>query len=796
MKTQKPKHFRTYKLGRVFRLLSTIVVTLTVQLSYAQSCIVSGTVQSKSSGEALPAAMIKNLKYQGCFANHEGKYQLTLQAGIHTLTASYFGMKDSSIQVEIKGDTVINWLLNSAATEITGVVVKADKQIANVHDRPSSVVALDIAKIKAIPVIFGEVDVLKTITLMPGIQSGGEGSSGLHVRGGAQDHNQILLDGAPIYNAAHLMGFFSVFNGDAVKDIEVYKGGIPAAYGGRLASLINVTSTDGSMTKFKGSGGIGTISSRVAISGPIIKNKASFMLAGRRSYADVFTPLAKPEIIKKSKLYFYDLNFKAFYQVNSKNKIYLSAYNGRDVLGLGQMFGLDWGNSTASLRWNHIFNEKLYCNTTAVVSNFNYGFGFEFDKNTAMKFKQTINDISLTHQGMWLANESNKLTYGTKFILHRFNPGTFHLNDDEMQLEHKTALEPIVFVEHANKINSRINLRFGLRAVAFANIGGTSFYYSRDEDGDPNLGEIQKEQFDKYSISNLYRSVEPRIAMSVMLDSTLSLKLNYNKTSQFIQQASNTSSPFPTDQWFSANNNVKPQYAHQVALGLFKDHKYGFESSVEIYYKSMMNLIDYRDGANLFVNEHLDAELLHGKGKSFGAEFYLSKTVGKLNGFLSSTISRSLKQIDGINSSKEYSTSYDVLHNSSLVLNYKPSDKWSFGAAFVLTGGKPITIPEAKYQFEGRWNNHYGERNSYRLSNYHRLDLSVTYKPQKQSKRINGEWNLSIYNVYNRANTYAMYFPQASESQAERLGVKKGETIAVNVVLFKMIPSLTWNYKF
>lgn len=760
-----------------------------------QTLKVSGVISESVNAEPLMSAAIVG-DHGGVLTDENGFYTVNLRKGQHRIVFSCIGYNDRVMNVNLSSDTVINVTLTSKVYKFEATTLNVAKRKKDVLNKEISVVSMDIKDIKSIPVIFGEVDVLKTITLMPGIQSGGEGSSGLHVRGGGQDQNLILLDGATIYNPAHLMGFFSVFNGGAISGVTVYKGGIPANYGGRLASVIDVEMKEGNAKKIKGEGGVGTISSKLTLEGPIFKKKATFLVSGRRSYIDLFAPLAPAEIVKQSKLYFYDVNFKLKYKVNDKNKIYVSGYSGKDVLRLGSLFGLNWGNMAVTARWNHVFNKKLVANTSLVYTDFDYGFDFQFDQNTEMGFVQNISDYSIRSEVKYYRSKSHNFSFGGQALMHRFNPGTFDLNDEKIQFDKKTAFEPAVYVQHIYKGGKRLKVTSGMRYVVFANMGGTYYRYKKDESGEPLFSEITEEVFKKGEISNLYQSLEPRLSVSYKLNSSLAIKSSYNRTSQFIQQASNTASPFPTDQWFSSNKNVKPQFADQVALGLFAQGKSDLEASVEVYYKKMKNQIDYRDGANLFVNEYLDAELLFGNARSFGSEFHVSRSAGKFKGFLSYTLAHSLKQIKGINNDKTYPTNYDVRHNLSIVMGYELAKRWSVGGTFVFMSGKPITIPVSKYYYDGQWNNHYGERNGYRVPNYHRMDVSLTYKPTKKDKRWENEWNLSVYNAYNRANTYAVYFPQANKDQAEKFGVSEGETIAVKVALFKAIPSISWNFKF
>ncbi len=766
-------------------------------LSYAQTVSISGRVKDADNGEDLIGALIRVDKGGGAITNEYGFYSISLEKGTYTLTVSYLGYTDAVKTLELNENQNLNIELFKTAQEIGSVVVSAKANENNVENKKISVVKMDMAQIKEIPVVFGEVDVLKTITLLPGIQSGGEASSGINVRGGGQDQNLILLDEATVYNASHLLGFFSVFNGDAIKDLEVYKGGIPAKYGGRLASLIDIRMKDGNKKKFSGAGGIGTISSRLTLEAPIVKDKSSFMIAGRRSYADIFLPLAPDELAQESTLYFYDLNLKANYEFSDKDRLYLSAYFGRDVFGLGSLFSLQWGNATTTLRWNHIFNQKLFSNLSLVYSDFNYGFGVEFAENASFGFDQDIRDIYIKPDFTYYFNTKSTLNFGGQLIHHNFNPGTFTSNESVQQIEERQALEAAIYVDHKYEFSKRLNVRYGLRYSAFANLGGSSFDYVKDENFVPIDSLTKTTVFSNGQAHSKYGGFEPRAAISYNLTPLMAVKASFNRTMQYIQQASNTASAFPTDQWFSSNNNVAPQISDQVALGLFKNFDIGFESSVEVYYKWMQNQIDYRDGASLIFNEFLDGELLFGSGYSYGAEFYLNKTKGTTTGFLSYTWSKTMREIEGINEDNPYPTGFDRRHNLSLVVSQHFSKRVVATASFTYNTGNPFTPPAGKYYYRGKWNNYYGSRNSYRIPDYHRMDIGVTIKPKENpDKRFKSSWNISVYNVYNRENPYSIYFGQADEEQAEKFGVEEGESIAVQVALFKLIPSVTWNFNF
>lgn len=790
------------------RKLFQLVLLLCTTTAWAQTYTVSGRVKDAANGETLLGATVVVENGGGAITNEYGFYSISLEKGTYKITYNYLGYESVTRTVELSENKTINIELATQASEIGTAVISAKALEKRVENKKISVVKMETAKIKEIPVIFGEVDVLKTITLLPGIQSAGEGNSGFNVRGGSQDQNLILLDEAAVYNASHLLGFFSVFNGDAVKDLEVYKGGIPSKYGGRLSSIVDIKMRDGNAKRFAAIGGIGTISSRLTLEGPIVKDKSSFMIAGRRSYADAFLPLAPDETIQDSRLYFYDLNLKANYDLSEKDRLYISGYFGRDVLGLSELFSLNWGNSTATIRWNHLVNDKVFVNTSLVFSDFNYGVDIRFAENADFGLDQAINDIYLKSDWTNFISTKSKLNYGTQVTYHRFNPGLFSANNDasseifeDVQIEKRKALEIGWYIDHEYKHSTRLNMRYGLRLSTFSNMGGTEFNYRKDPETQAPIDSLLATTvFAENEIYNTYIGLEPRASISYNLTSNMAIKGSYNRTFQYIQQATNTASAFPTDQWFSANNNIKPQQADQVAIGLFKNFDLGIETSIEGYYKWMKNQIDYRDNAQIAFNEQLDGELLTGEGWAYGAEFYVAKTEGKSSGFISYTWAKTMRQIEFISGGNPYVANFDRRHNLSAVFTQKVSKRILASASFVFASGQPLTTPVAKYYLNGEWVSNYDEakRNNFRLPAYHRADIGVTIKSKERpDKRFKSNWNISVYNLYNRENPYAIYFREIRESDLEKNpGAVVGNTGAIQTTLFKIIPAVTWNFEF
>lgn len=790
------------------RLFTSFFILLFGITSFAQKYTISGRVKDADNGETLIGATVFVKGAGGAITNEYGFYSISLNEGTYQVSYQYLGYKTATKTVTLKKNKTLNVELASAANQLQQAVVSAKAIENRVENKKISVVKMETAKIKEIPVIFGEVDILKTITLLPGIQSAGEGNSGFNVRGGSQDQNLILLDEATVYNASHLLGFFSVFNGDAVKDLEVYKGGIPARYGGRLSSIVDIKMRDGNNKRFAGVGGIGTISSRLTLEGPIVKDKSSFMVAGRRSYADVFLPLAPDEAVQNSKLYFYDLNLKANYELSDKDRLYVSGYFGRDVLGLDELFALNWGNATATLRWNHLVNDKLFVNTSLVYSDFNYGVDISIAENASFGLDQAINDIYIKSDWTNYINQKSKLNFGGQVTYHRFNPGLFAPSNEEsealfqsVQIEKRKALESGWYLDHEYKFNERLNARYGLRLSSFSNIGGTEYSYVKNpETFQPIADSTMSTTYGENEIYNTYAGLEPRASISYNVTTTAALKASYNRTFQYVQQATNTASAFPTDQWFSVNQNIKPQRADQLAIGLFKNFDIGLETSAEVYYKWMDNQIDYRDNASIAFNENLDGELLFGKGWSYGAEFYVGKSEGKSSGFLSYTWAKTLRQIEGISGDNPYVANFDRRHNLSLVFTQKFSPRLLATASFVFSSGQPLTTPVSKYYYNGEWVSNYNnqERNNYRVPAYHRADVGVTLKSkEKPDKRFKSNWNFSVYNLYNRENPYALYFRGITEADLEKFpDATVGNTAGFQTTLFKIIPAITWNFEF
>lgn len=792
------------KIFFLFSLLMAFVTASAHQSAPARAeekFTLSGSIKDQTNGEEIIGAIIQ-VKDQrlGTVTNEYGFYSLTLPKGSYTMVFSSFGFRTQEMTVELTENRTVNLSLTPDNVELQEVEITTDKSNQTIQEKPMSMMTVDMKKVKQLPALFGEVDVLKTIQLLPGIQSAGEGNAGFYVRGGSGDQNLILLDEATVYNASHLFGFFSVFNGDAVKDIDVYKGGIPARYGGRLSSLLDVRMKDGNSKRFSGSGGLGLISSRLTLEGPIQKDKSSFIISGRRTYADLFLKLSNNEDLKDTRLYFYDMNAKANYRISDKDRLFLSGYFGRDVLGLAGLFGFDWGNATGTLRWNHIYNPKIFSNITLIYSNFDYGIKIDVSETQNFKVSSGIDDIGIKADYSYFPSANHTLYFGAQSIYHTFNPGSFEpVRETSIfeasKLPKKYALESSAYLDHKWTVSPAFNIRYGVRATVFNQLGTTTEYkyFWRDQF---NLEVTDTLNFSKNQNVKTYIGFEPRFAASYAINENISVKATYDHTYQFLHQVSNSATTLPTDLWIPSSLNVSPQINDQVALGYFHRVK-KFDYSVELYYRWMQNQIDFRDNADILFNEQLDAQLLYGKGWAYGSEWMVAKNDGKLTGWIAYTLSWSWRQIEGINEGKAYPVKNDRRHNVNVVATYKFTERVSLSSTFVFATGNAITFPGGKYYFDDELVSYYPERNAYRMPNYNRMDLSLTLNGKKKKadgtpRKFESSWNFSVYNVYSRANAFAIIF----EEKEDENGNPTGKTVAKQVTLFKIIPSITWNFKF
>ncbi|MFT5778730.1 MAG: hypothetical protein ACI837_001686, partial [Crocinitomicaceae bacterium] len=727
---------------------------------------------------------VKELDNVGATANAYGFYSLTLETGEYTLIYRSSGYDTQEIKVNLTEDLIRNIELRipGDVQQFEEITVTTVKENDNITSSEIGVTKFNPKDISTIPVIFGEKDIMKTLQLTPGVKTAGEGNSGFFVRGGAADQNLVLLDEAVVYNASHLLGFFSVFNSDAVKDVSLYKSGIPAEYGGRASSVMDVKMKDGNLKKFGVSGGIGLISSRLALEGPIVKDKGSYIISGRRSYLDVFLKLSKDENRKNTKLYFYDLNAKANYKLSEKDRIFISGYFGRDNFGFGDQFGFDWGNATGTLRYNRIINSKLFSNTSLVFSNFDYQFTIGNGED-AFGVKSSIQDWNIKQDFTYYLNKNNTIKFGFNGLHHTFKPGALTGGNEsfnEVVLDSRYALEYGAYIQNEQKIGARFNLMYGLRYSGFDLVGGKSYTYN-------DLGETLSDSVHgRWESISYQQGLEPRISMSYVISEKNSIKLGYNRNFQYMHQLSNSTTSSPTDVWVPSSNNILPQIGDQLALGYYQNIKNNtYRISTEIYYKALQNQIDYRNGADLLLNNEVEGELVYGKGKAYGLELMLEKKKGKLTGWIAYTLSRSLRQFDQINDGNEFSARQDRIHDVSVVVMYKINNSLSLASTFVYYTGDAVTFPSGKYEVGGISIPYFTERNGYRMPDYHRMDFGLTWY-MKDSKRFSHDLNFSIYNLYGRENAFTITFEENSDT---------GETEAIQTSLFKIVPSITYNFK-
>jgi hypothetical protein len=752
-----------------------------------QKHTVSGTVRDAKTGETLIGAtvVLKGKNTAAVLSNGYGFYSVTAPENHYLLIASFSGYTADTTEISLSKNLNKTIELKPQGTKLQAVVITA-KRSDNITTTLPGMQRISIDEIKNVPVLFGEKDILKTIQLLPGIKTGGEGSTGFFVRGGAADQNLILLDEATVYNASHLLGFFSTFNSDAIKDVILYKGDMPAQYGGRLSSLLDIRMKDGNDKNYQVSGGIGLISSRINVEGPIVKDKGSFMISGRRTYADLFLKLSHDSDVNKSILYFYDLNAKANYQFNEKNRLFLSGYFGKDDLGYSHQFGIEWGNATATARLNHVFNSKLFSNTSFIYSNYNYLISIDQTTNK-LSIVSNIQDYTLKEDLQYFAGNKAKINFGFLLTRHTFSPGRFETSQtssfNPLTLQDKHALDGAVYISDEWTPTNKIKLNTGLRLSSF-NVIGPGNFYSFDSTG--NI--TNTKDYSSGQVVKSYLNLQPRLAITYQLDNASSVKGSYSRNVQNLHLLSNSTGSNPTDLWIPSSNNVKPEISEQVSLGYYRNiRENNYEFSSEIYYKKLQNQIDYKNGAVLIANENVESQLAYGKGRTYGLEIYLKKKYGKLTGWLSYTLSRTERKINGVNNFNWYPATQDQTHNIAIVAMYQAGKKWTLGSDFVYNTGNAVTWPSGKYSVNGRTVFLYTERNGYRMPSYNRLDISATLTTKK-TKKFEGSWTFSVYNAYGRENPYFIQF------QDDPANPQK--TQAVQYSLFRWVPSVTYNFKF
>ncbi|WP_413997618.1 TonB-dependent receptor [Flavobacterium sp. W1B] len=766
----------------------------------------SGTITDAKSNETLIGVniIIPELK-TGATTNEYGFYSITLPKENYRIKIQYLGYTSVEKTIDLNQNTKYNVALSGNETILQEVIISNNKKTIDLKTPEMSVNKLSISNIKKMPVVLGEVDILKSILLLPGVTNAGEGASGFNVRGGGADQNLILLDEATIFNSSHVFGFFSVFNPDAIKDLKLYKGGIPARFGGRASSVLDIYQKDGNSKDFHVNGGIGLISSRILAEGPIVKDKGSFLIGGRSSYAHLFLKLSEEQ--KDNSAYFYDLNTKLSYKLNPNNSVYLSGYFGRDVFSLSKSFTNIYGNSTLNLRWNHLFSDKLFSNLSLIYSDYYYGLNLDL---VGFKWDSGIKNYNIRYDFKNYISDKFKLNYGTNAIYYNFNPGTIKpsnpnsgINAD--QLDKKTAFEPAIYINAEQELTDKISLSYGLRYSMFYRLGASTVniyennnpvLFNTDMQIYEKATPITTQYYAKNKVIESFNNLEPRFSFAYQLNESQSVKINYNRMVQYLQLISNTSSPTPLDVWTPSDNFIKPQIADQVALGYFKNFNDGaYSLEVETYYKKIQNRLDYIDGADLIANKAIEQVILNGQMRAYGLEMMFKKNEGRFNGWISYTLSKSEQQTPGrsatetgINNGQWYKSVYDKLHNIAITSSYYLNEKWSFGGNFTLQSGQPITHPVGQYEYLGITIPNYGLRNQNRLPTYHHLDIAATLTPHSNKGRNwKSEWVFSIYNLYSRKNAASINFKQNLET---------GYNEAIKTSIFGIVPAVSYNFKF
>jgi hypothetical protein len=765
----------------------------------AQNFTMSGYVKDATTGETIIGATITTVKGKGISSNQYGFYSLTLEKNTYNILCTHVGYKPKQLSIDLSEDTVMNIFMESGVALSEAVVVTARRRDNNVKTAQMGKISLPIEQIKSVPAFLGEVDLLKVVQLLPGVRNAGEGSAGIYVRGGGPDQNLIILDDAVVYNTGHLFGFFSIFNADAIKNVSLIKGGMPAQYGGRLSSVLDISMKEGNNQKTQVEGGIGLIASRFSIQGPIKKNKASYIISARRTYIDA---LVKPFIGKGSQFngsgyYFYDLNAKANYQFSEKDRVYLSGYFGRDVFDFANNrqslnVKIPWGNATGTLRWNHVFNNKLFANTTAVFNNYNFTFNAA-QNNFDLKLSSGIRDVSLKQDYDFYGFDKHKIKFGFLYTYHRFTPSVISGKQDSVvfnpqNAQVKYAHEGAVYIQDDWELSPKLQVNAGLRYSLFQQIGAYKKYIT-----DANGNRLDSVIYKSGQPVKTYGGLEPRLTLRYAIDEATSIKGSVTRNLQYIHLVSNSGTTLPTDLWVPSTYKVKPQISWLYAAGVFKNLKNNtYETSLEVYYKSMQNQIEYREGYTPNTLNDTEDDFTFGKGWSYGSELFINKVKGRFTGWIGYTLSWTWRKFPALNDGNKYPAKYDRRNDISVVGIYTINKKWKMSGTFVYGTGNATTLPERFYIIGGVLTQEYSRINQYRLPSYHRLDLSATLTPKRNANRkLQTEWVFSIYNVYSRKNPYFIYFDQTGNPYDGSLKVQ-----AKQVSLFPIIPAVTWNFKF
>ncbi|MFT7149799.1 MAG: hypothetical protein ACI82Q_001659 [Nonlabens sp.] len=758
----------------------------------------NGYVRDASSGEELiGVTILVEETGGGVNTNPYGFYSLTLPAGEYNIQFRYIGFKTKIEKVSLTKDLSLNIELEEEVTELNEVVVTAERQDVNVTGIQMSKSVVNIGQLKKLPSLFGEPDIIKSIQMMPGVISAGEGTSAFFVRGGSADQNLILIDEAPVYDPSHLFGLFSVFNADVIKDSELYKGGIPSRFGGRLSSILEVRTKDGNNKEFKGEAGIGLLASSVMLEGPIKKDESSFIISARRSYVDLFLRLAN----EKNLVYFYDVNAKINWRANNKNRFFIALYSGRDNFNFDGNFGFDWGNNTATFRWNHLFNDKLFSNTSLIASSFDYGLGSQ-DESNGFQWDSNLKEFSFKQDLNYFFNPRLTMDFGYHLTYRKFAPGIISPSAEsifrEVELQNEFALDHALYVSLQHQLSDKLSFEYGARLSIFQNVGANTVYTYLDQLDNTNPIRIDSTQYGSFENIKTYVNLEPRFSARYILNTESSLKASYNRMIQNTHLISSGTVPVPFNTWAPSSTYLKPQVADQVALGYFRNFKENsYEFSAEAYYKDISNVTDFADNASIFFNDDLSTEFRQGTSEAYGLELMLQKKKGLLTGFVSYTLSRVDRTVPGVNQGRSFLANYDRRHNLNIVGTYDYNDKWTFGGSFTYGTGRPLTLPSGSYEFgDGQIADIITERNGFQLPDFHRVDLSATLVPRRnKGKKYETSWIFSLYNVYSRKNPFSIYTRVALDDDNNVIG-DGTEKEARLIYLFPILPSVTYNINF
>ena len=782
------------------KTLLLVIALLTIgQANAQQKFTINGYVRDAQNGEELigVTVLVKELS-NGVISNAYGFYSLTLPAGKYTIQYSYIGYEIITKEVDLTtADQSVNVELPEETIDLEEVVVTGEAEDENVTGISMSKNELDIKQIKKLPALFGVPDVIKTIQLLPGVISAGEGTSSFFVRGGSADQNLILIDEAPVYDPSHLFGLFSVFNSNVIKDSELYKGGIPSRFGGRLSSILDVRTKDGNNKKFGGSAGIGLLGSDIMLEGPIRKEKSSFIVSARRSYVDLFLRAANEDNL----VYFYDVNAKVNWRNNNNNRFFVALYAGRDDFSFGDDFGFDWGNRTGTFRWNHLFNDKLFSNTTLIASSFDYGLSSEDDAQ-GFEWNSGLQEYSFKEDLAYYVNPSLELSFGYHLTYRQFSPGEILPKGSsifkETKLQKEYALDHALYIGNQQKVSDKLTLKYGLRLSIFQSIGKSDLYLYEDRTQNVDIQRTDTVRYGQLEPIKTYVNFEPRFSARYLLNNTSSIKASYNRMVQNTHLISAGTVPLPFNTWAPSSYYLKPQIADQVAVGYFRNLKNNtYEFSAEAYYKNIQKVTDFADNASIFFNEDLATEYRQGDAWGYGLELMLLKKEGALTGFVSYTWSKAEREIPDVNLDRKFYANYDRRHNFNFVATYDYNDKWAFGTNFTYGSGRPTTVPSGSYEYgDGYIADIYSERNGYQLPDFHRLDLSATLTPRKnKGKKWKTSWVFSLYNVYSRKNPFSLYTRRKKNDDGDIIG-DGTEKEARMIYLFPLLPSITYNIKF